>query len=358
MAADRNAIWVPMKIDAYLNYDPRRVSNVDPRNRAYFGPISTPNYDSLGLDDGPLQHDIFEHHRDAPYMGCADPLRQLNQRQGVMLHWTLPRFYRVGIAGSSAAESVAATNDARKYGGYSMSDATYTSNDVGNPIFRSVPERWIIMRTVRAFPSGPFAQRVMVRSGDAEIQAPGSLFNQVAGDGPSIRSMFVVHANRKRDLADIPASGDVEYWSSPLLDHNLRPDQQGHKYVGFSQGYNQWTGNDNTPDPNTTTSVTVSNSANPYFADYQPLNTSVFSFRDDLHVTLSDGSLAYITQANISYTVLGYHVPEENDPLYLNPTYVSDQTFQDRLNRCGLDLNGQISNADATWLATQAGRAT
>ena len=72
-----------MKLDAYLNYDSRRANTPDPRDRAYLAPINTPDYQSLGLEDGPLQHDIFEHHSEAPYMGSVDLTRQSSQRQGM-----------------------------------------------------------------------------------------------------------------------------------------------------------------------------------------------------------------------------------------------------------------------------------
>ena len=83
MSTDRKAIWVPMRMDAYLNIDGRQTVKTDPRSRAYLAPINTPDYNGLQSNDGLIQHDIFEHHRDAPYMGCADPERQLARRQGV-----------------------------------------------------------------------------------------------------------------------------------------------------------------------------------------------------------------------------------------------------------------------------------
>ena len=83
MAGSRNVIWVPMKLDAYLNFDPRRTPGTDPRNRAYLAPINTPNFDGLQSQSGLLQHDIFEQHRNAPYLGYADPNRQTAKRQGM-----------------------------------------------------------------------------------------------------------------------------------------------------------------------------------------------------------------------------------------------------------------------------------
>ena len=69
---------------------------------------------------------------------------------------------------------------------------------------------------------------------------------------------------------------------------------------------------------------------------------------------MSDGSLTPFTQGMVSYTVLGYHTVEANDPLYLDTKYVSYQTFADRLIRCGLDINNAISDTDAAWLRITA----
>ena len=76
-------ILVPMKIDAFLNYDPRLRGFLDPQTRAYLAPITTPNFDGLQMHNGLVQHDIFEHLRDPPYMSDHDRYRVLPQRQGM-----------------------------------------------------------------------------------------------------------------------------------------------------------------------------------------------------------------------------------------------------------------------------------
>ncbi|MCJ1404015.1 hypothetical protein MMC11_007239 [Xylographa trunciseda] len=359
MTPNPNVVWVPMKLDAYLNYDPRRTVGTDPRSRAYLAPINTPNLDGLQLDSNLLQHDIFEQHRNAPYMGCADPCRQSARRLGIYLHWSLPRMYRVGVTGSSGPDSVTATSDARKYGGYPAAAQVYSGRAIGTPVFRPTPERWIVMRIIRPAVAGPYTGKVMMRVGRTEGQASLNMFNQTTGGDFAIRDFFVVQSDSVRDISTIPATEDVEVTSSPFITDSLSPSQQGQTFLGQASPYTTWTGNDNNPNPNPTT-VTVSRAGNPYFPDYQPQNSSVFSFFDDLIITGPTGINAYYTQGDISYTVLGYHTLAKNDPLNVDVNFVKDQTFADRLARCSLSLQNQLdakklNSDDTTWLDVQAG---
>ena len=105
----------------------------------------------------------------------------------------------------------------------------------------------------------------------------------------------------------------------------------------------------------TSTALTVARSANPFFADFQPQNSSVFSFFDDMTTTLDHSpTRVKIRAAKISYTITGYHrSPATTDPLamVLGP----GQTALDRLAACRLHLNSTISlsSNDQTTLSTQ-----
>ena len=102
--------------------------------------------------------------------------------------------YRVGNTGSSAPESVAATNQARLYGGYPQQNSSYGGNNIGTPVFRSVPERWIVMRTIRPAALGQNPGKIMARWGNEELEVPSSNYNNVAGDSGCIRNLFVVQS--------------------------------------------------------------------------------------------------------------------------------------------------------------------
>lgn len=135
-----------MTIDAYLNIDPSLISPIDPNDRAYLAPITTPNLPGLRLDNTLIQHDIFEDIRGAPYETCADRYRKTRSRQGVYIHWSLPRPYRVGITASESA-----LNDLPlklRQGGYPSYEVSQSLID-RVPLFRTIPARWIIIRTIK-----------------------------------------------------------------------------------------------------------------------------------------------------------------------------------------------------------------
>ena len=155
-------------------------------------------------------------------------------------------------------------------------------------------------------------------------------------------------------MTDLSPLEDIEVTSTPLIDPNLPAAQQGQSFQGQTCPWRSWTGDDNNPNPNPPT-ITVSRAANPYFADYQPQNPSIFSIFDDLLSTVGNVIFRY-TQASISYTVLGYHTLDENDPLFIDSKFCSTQTFADRLSRCNLTVANQLNSDDSSFLAmTSAG---
>ena len=90
------------------------------------------------------------------------------------------------------------------------------------------------------------------------------------------------------------------------------------------------------------TALTVARSANPFFADFQPQNSSVFSFFDDMTTKLSDNSdRVKIRTGQVSYTIIGYHrSPTTTDPLAM--ALVPGQTALDRLAVCRLQLKSTV----------------
>lgn len=71
--------------------------------------------------------------------------------------------YRKGVVGSISSDSGTATKGALTSGGFPIGFLTLAgSPETGTPIFRSVPDRWLVMRTVRPCPSGSFVNRIMV----------------------------------------------------------------------------------------------------------------------------------------------------------------------------------------------------
>ena len=93
--------------------------------------------------------------------------------------------------------------------------------------------------------------------------------------------------------------------------------------------------------------ITVAQPYNPFFADYQPQNSSVLSFFDDLSWEDVYSSTWNFTEASISYTVMGYHVTNDDDPLYVKIS--AGQTIANRLLACNLQVDPLSSTLDDYW---------
>ena len=179
-------ILVPMTVDAYLNYAPRLTDKSNPQDRAYVAPITVPNLDGLQLDNGLVQHDIFDAHRDAPYMSNADRYRVQESRQGIYIHWSLPKVYRTGISGSTSAQQN--VKDQKSAAGYpdSQGGADVTT-------FRPVPTRWVICRTIRRSGDG---NSDPIQIADLAYVAANRNYTDASGNSnvATVRDLFVVES--------------------------------------------------------------------------------------------------------------------------------------------------------------------
>ncbi|KAG8527297.1 uncharacterized protein KY384_008041 [Bacidia gigantensis] len=382
------SILVPMKLDAFLNYDQRQTVAQDPRLRAYLAPITTPNYDALKMDADLVQHDIFDQLRDTPFMARADRYRTQPSNQGIYLHWSIPKLYRSGLVASSSAHD--ALQDQLKRAGYPSGDTQAKHVEAGTAIFRPIPSRWLILRTI-----GPGKSKMdPVDSAAAQLAEDELRLNilksqgkesstqytqlQALRDGPhttdfnnakracvvaivkpdgsaaalganltEVWDLFVVESDRIRNIKDVPSSEDTNVTSSPFIDINTPVNQQGQVFLGQTSSWNTWK---QTTAATTPPTVTVSRAANPFFADYQPQNASVFSFFDDLTVTVS-GQVCKFAEARVDYDVVGFHQDVASDPLHLDATLSPPQAPSDRLNACTLGMsNIALTGDDTTWL--------
>src|ERR1700677_3766074 len=96
-----NNICVPIKLDAFC-LSPLNCEVLPDGNQSRICPITQPNYTYLRYDNSLIQHDILDRvdlHVCAPAnlnprltdLGSGEPFKN---RQGVYLHWSLPRVYR------------------------------------------------------------------------------------------------------------------------------------------------------------------------------------------------------------------------------------------------------------------------
>lgn len=143
------SIYVPMLLDAYVNYDPN-LQPAQSSDRAYLAPLKTPNFQSLQFDSTRIQHDIYEDFRDPPYLSNQDRTRTQPSRQGVYIHWTLPKAYRQGILASQSG--IDAAKQAASAAGHNPD-----SVKEGSTVYREVPTRWFVRRRLQSRDSGSFA---------------------------------------------------------------------------------------------------------------------------------------------------------------------------------------------------------
>lgn len=313
-------ICLPIKVDAFV-FNP----DVCAGPRSKIPPISQPNYTFLRLDASVVQNDVLEHvdlHATTPsdinrrLMNLDSNSVRLN-RQGVYVSWTLPRVYRSGTAATPKATSGQATRAADQ-GFQNPTDATVA--DVSAPNFRPAPTRWLVVRTIHP-----------------ESMIPAAALPKVQG--------WVIESDRYWELESIPVGDeyDLQVDFAPFVFASQTDDmidQQAEVFVGEKTDATVWnevgSGKPRVP-------LSVLNSANPIFADFQPHNGNVFSMLDNFKYGSID-SPQYLQAATASYYVIGWHYDEIQDVFNI-PDSVST-TLGARLSACNITLpDGDSSKA-------------
>ncbi|KAH0551598.1 hypothetical protein GP486_007185, partial [Trichoglossum hirsutum] len=295
-------VCLPINLDAFvLNKD------VCDSGLYRIAPITQPDHVSLRLDNAVIQascfgclfHDILPHvdlHASQPALAnpristsYSAPLKPLDlknpkpepkqtvainqSRVGVYLHWSLPRGYR---AGSSAAEP--------PKGSKSAGDAR------PNPVFRLVPNRWLVVRTLNKDTLSP------------------------AGADIPLVDAWVVESDRLRKVEELGGDVDLETDVSPYVSYDAADADKGsllysqaEKYIGIKTPLKDWSEDPNAP----RVPLTIFNSSNPLFADYTIHNPNVFSMKDNFQY----GPDKYLDHADCDYIVVGWHSKVADCPL-------------------------------------------
>lgn len=192
------------------------------------------------------------------------------------MHWMLPRAYRSGTSKSI-------NND---------------KQDLRQPKYRTVPDRWLIVRRIHP----GFQPSDAISTGLKEITA------------------WVVESNRLRNIQEFHLDEDIELECAPFI--NGSPDiesvdSQAEVFIGRSTEISKW--NENWPaEKDQYIPVTVVGAANPLFADYVAHNSNVFSMFDNFGWQKShnsDQTWQHLTQATASYSVVGWHSDPSADPM-------------------------------------------
>ena len=150
----------------------------------------------------------------------------------------------------------------------------------------AVPDRWIIFRFV---------------SDATAVQ--GSPLPAV----PPALTAFIVESNRIRHLGGSEML-DVETEAAPFIDRTLPVEKQADVFLGMKRRFDDtWEEELPGPDAKYHSPLSLLDSANPFFADFQHHNSNVFSIHDDLTWTAADGtSIVSPATATVSYAVFGY----------------------------------------------------
>ncbi|KAF7590764.1 hypothetical protein BBP40_002379 [Aspergillus hancockii] len=308
---------VPMKLDAFVFNE--SVCNGQPQD-AKIAPITQPNYTFLQLEDGLIQNDILDHvdlHNAIP--STSNPRlydlgmgQMRTNRLGVYLHWVLPRFYRTGIASTPSAASSHAHHRQQK--GLGTAGPT---PDVAAPVFRPLPNRWLVIRTLDPNASTTHPQGTSI---------------------PAVEA-WVVESDRHRSIDEATLKdADLQVDISPYITStsknigNIKLAEQAETFIGYKSSAANWKEDPSQP----RIDITAVSSSNQLFVDYQPHCGNVFSTLDTFEY--APGST--LDRARANYYVLGWHSTASDGPLG-NMAPAAQQTRKDRLRELSMNLSGE-----------------
>jgi len=330
MSANPTTLAVPMKLDAFvLNPSVCRGGKTDDPNKtgSKIAPITQPNYTFLRLRDHAIQPDILDLHdlhnaapaSRNPRLTDLGTGKEKRYRQGVYLHWSVPRVYRSGMAATEEApdnrdrDGINAPNDPA---------GDESKPDKSAPQFRLVPTRWVIIRRLHPGTAKPDD------SGIPELQA------------------WVVEGDRLRDIKNLGLDVDLQTDVSPYVTSvgDITIDRQAEVFIGQKFTADEWK-EDVKTHPERHVPVSLLTSGNMLFADYQVHNSNVFSFIDNFKYK-KDQKIMYLGEARASYYVVGWHSEERDDPFHGGDELAREA----RLQACLMQLNNPKSDIAQEWM--------
>ncbi|KAI1194795.1 hypothetical protein F5X97DRAFT_346288 [Nemania serpens] len=252
-------VCLPVKLDAYM----LNASACGDFPDATLAPLAQPNFTFLRLDSALMEPDVLPYHDLHNASPAADNPRVTDlamgtprlERQGVYLHWMLPRIYRSGVQQKTAEDR----------------------DSLKTPKYRSAPDRWLI---------------------PADVVSSGRM---------KWVDAWLVESNRI----------DIELECAPFVMGNdsTALEAQAEIFIGAKTPFTQWTEKRASRDDPTFVPLDVVGAANPLFADFTPHNPNVFSILDNFAYKDSKGNVSYLTQATASYYVVGWHSLSQEDSL-------------------------------------------
>lgn len=319
-------VLLPVKVDAFiLNAD---VCSGDGLHEAKIAPLTQPNYTFLRLDQFYIRNDILNHtdlHSTTP-AECNSRFTDLGsgekwpKREGVYIHWMIPRPYRVGSAvrkqpakiPTEPVPNTPAPTDPSPVSGTGVKASTPDPNaqgpqegdhipDISSSKFQEVPTRWLIIRKLDDY-------------------------EKISKQGINIPPVqaWVVESDRKWMLDQIPIDWDLQVDVSPFVDaggtDSADIEAQAEVFIGKKTVVQDW---HEEGDAKPRVNLTLLGSSNQLFPDYQPHNSNVFSIVDpfEYDTGLLDNQnekiMGKLEEATASYYILGWHSSDAKDPMHV-----------------------------------------
>ncbi|KXH28815.1 hypothetical protein CSIM01_03465 [Colletotrichum simmondsii] len=317
-------LFVPMKVDAFILNESICTSHES--NQAKIAPITQPNYTFLRYDTKYLAADVLRHtdiHASGDpktnprftNLGTGDPIQG---RQGVYIHWSMPRSYRSGRPASPQSA-----------GGTPSSPSVPPTKEPAPTPFSPVPTRWIVIR-------------------HCELE-------EINDSVPPLAA-WVVESDHCQMIDQLDDSTDLQTDVSPFIAAATQTtgvgkeivdtvdiDKQAEVFIGSKSNAETWTSTESKK--RSRINIDLTKSSNQLFPDFQPHNTNVFSMIDDLRI---GDELQRIQKAKLSYYVLGFHRDSKQDPLASPGAYGTRDALLKALNMevMGAESNGSLR----TWL--------
>ncbi|KAI0391891.1 hypothetical protein F5Y17DRAFT_385037 [Xylariaceae sp. FL0594] len=346
--ASRNLL-LPIKLDAFvLNAAVCDGTGTESK----IAPITQPNYSYLRIKQGAARADVLPHvdlHLASP--STRNPrITNLSTRkprpgrQGVYLHWTLPRLYRTGVSTAADEDKSKKEGNDKKQG----NDA-----DPSAPVFPQAPNRWLVVRHL---------VKGTVKPSGADI--------------PETEA-WLIESDRLRRIDELDDTVDLQTDVSPFMDTEIRslktdgtPEQQSGAhlggvsiedqaeiFIGLKSSAKTWketaTGAGSSRDR---VKLHILGSSNPLFADYQPHNGGVFSTADTFaYNQKTDGngkvvSRDHLISATANYYVIGWQSDVAEDVLHK----AAGAERRQRLASLSLLLSEGLSGSNS-WLDDSGG---
>ncbi|KAH8746699.1 hypothetical protein F5882DRAFT_312244 [Hyaloscypha sp. PMI_1271] len=329
-----DVLFVPMKVDAFILNE--SVCTGHESNQAKIAPITQPNYTFLRYDTKYLAADVLRHtdiHASGDpkanprftNLGTGEPI---HGRQGVYIHWSMPRPYRSArpapppSAGGSPSSPSSPSSPTSPTGPSSPSSPPVAPTKEPAPTqFSPAPTRWIVIR-------------------HCELEKKD--------DSVPALAAWVVESDHCQMIDQLDDSTDLQTDVSPFIAaatqatgvgkevvDTVDMDKQAEVFIGSKSSAETWTSTES----NTRSRITIdlTKSSNPLFPDFQPHNTNVFSMIDDLRI---GNGTQRIQKAKLSYYVLGFHRDSKLDLLASAGIYGTREALLKALN---MDVMGENS---------------